>query len=75
MNPRVRQSILEIVRSFRPGAPITVQDVRAVAGFEKIDLSGIRGISISRVIAEICDPGPEARNGHERIYWYRRAEE
>lgn len=63
------QRVLDIIGTFRKGAPIQTGDVRFAAACDGLDLSDMDPAALTRVLKRRCEPRID-REVH-RTYWYR----
>jgi len=64
--------IEQVIKSFRPGAKIRIDDVRFAAAVDGIDLSQYTGLQLAGMLKEFCDPVVE--EGNHFSYWIRKVE-
>lgn len=66
MNPDDREAIIAAVRSYRPNAPVNIEDVRIAAAMDGHSLRHVDSKHIVGVLKKVavCEPGDCRRAGH-----------
>ncbi|KUE73028.1 hypothetical protein AUQ37_03975 [Candidatus Methanomethylophilus sp. 1R26] len=69
MTPEQEKAIIAAVRSFRPGAPINVDDVQFAAAVDGHDLSGVRPWEWGPVMNTVCKSADGPYGNHDMRTW------
>jgi hypothetical protein len=72
MTPEQEQAIIDTIRTFRPGAPICVDDIRFAAAVDGHDLSGVLPWEWGRVMRSLCSSKNGPCGAHDRRSWMAR---
>ena len=67
-----REAVHAAVRSYRPGAPITLKDVRIACRMDGHPVDHLDKGQLSRLVKEICtvEPGPTGQHDYRTYRWH-----